>query len=60
MRKLMALVRGVLGRERRHVNGAYGLNRRKTDPEVRARHQALERVEKVERRLAAYQRIRLP
>ena len=56
----MALIRGVLGRERRHGNGAYGLNRRATDPKVRDRHQALERVERAERQLASYQRVRLP
>ena len=56
----MALIRGVLGRERRHGNGAYVQGRRSSDPETHAKHQALERVETVERRLANYQRVRLP
>lgn len=60
MRKLMAALRGILGREQRHGNGAYVGGRRRTDPEARFRHQIADRVELVERRLAAYQRVQFP
>jgi hypothetical protein len=60
MRRLMALILGALGMERRHGNGAFTAGRRKSDPVTRERRMVLARVEELERRLASYQHVRFP
>ena len=52
----MALFLAFIGRDRRHGIGAYQGGRRSTD----LHRQVERRVESTERRLANYQRVRLP
>ncbi len=58
MRRLMAAILRMLGREPRRGTGAFSMARRATDPETAQRRLAMARVEEVERRLANYQRVR--
>lgn len=60
MRRLMAALLRLFGREQRRGNGAYSMGRRNTDPEVATQRLFVARVDEVERRLSSYQRVRFP
>lgn len=62
VRRLMAAILGLLGRDPRHGGGTWSIGRRSTDPEtaqVRAALARLERLDAQARKLASYQHVRL-
>ncbi len=56
----MAAILGLLGRDRRHGTGAWTVGRRSRDQLVAERRLVEARLEHQARRLASYQRVRLP